>query len=182
MKTIINYISKYQLLIVISIGWVVYFQADNVFNNAVRNVKNQQVLGGSISENKESSLALSNELPILSIKSEGNHVEGENINENLFTVAMIEQKKLSREEVEIKPVFADHNKEAESFIMNRIRIDAVMSNGAIVNGRYYKRGNFIDINYISPTGEKFKARLVSTTGDSVGFDINGNRVAKKYVF
>ncbi|MGR2997582.1 hypothetical protein ABMY12_20805 [Vibrio vulnificus] len=181
MNNIIKTAKKWQIPLILLGAWVGFNEISAFYVNQNMEVRNLPILGNANVINKESLLADSSELPILSVKSAQRKTSDTEIDENLFTVASV-QNELLKTKNQVIQSSIDYSNDAKEFILGSLTVDAVTHNGVIVNGRFHQRGDAIGIPFTAPDGEVFVAKLVAVKGQQLSFDINGKKVARRYDF
>ena len=172
---------KYQIVFILVMGWAMSSIISQYFESKRITIVKTRVLGDAVVHTKSSKLANSNELPILRVKSTRDSNAHSEIDESLFTVAKVERKRQVQEPK--KPILdVNYFNEAKASIVHQININATLNNGAIVNGRFYSLGEFIDVSYSSPDGKVYKAKLRGVVDDGIRVDINNNSVVINYDF
>ncbi|WP_045391739.1 hypothetical protein [Vibrio rotiferianus] len=183
MNKILKSAHKFQYPLLIVSAWLVVSQLNEFYVSKEMDVMGVGILGNAKVEHKMSALADSNELPILSVKGEHNVTTQLDINENIFTLATREQKKIEEETLqESQDLQIDHSIEASEWIFSRLNVNAITENGVIIDGRFRSVGDRVGREYIAPTGEVFFAKFIGVRGQHISFDINGKRVVKRYDF
>ncbi|WP_156145295.1 hypothetical protein [Vibrio rotiferianus] len=175
-------IKKWKIPLIVLVAWFAFNEIGNMYVEQSMVVNRLPVLGNANVENKESLLADSSELPILSVKSAQSKTTDAEINEHLFTVASTVQNELIQAQTQIIETTVDYTHDASEYILSSLIIDAVTHDGVIVNGRFRKRGDVLGASYTAPTGEVFVAKLISVKGQTLSFNINGKKVARRYDF
>jgi hypothetical protein len=182
MNNIIKTAKKWHIPLILLGAWVGFNEIGTMYMNQNTAVRSLPILGNANVINKESLLADSSELPILSVKSAQSKTTDSEINENLFTVASVVQSELMKPKNQVIQTSIDYTNEAKEFILGSLIIEAVTHDGVIVNGRFHKRGDTLGRPFTAPNGEVFVAKLVAVKGQRLSFDINGKRVARRYDF